>query len=186
MNFVKARFVFWLSLLLSLISFTSLIFLFRFETNSFQTREPYYKTPIRLNSLNLPIRNDAYGKGFFGASRGTNGHRRHKGLDILAPLSTPVYAAKSGRVTFAGWDKGYGLYIEIAHPDGLFTRYAHLSEVFVRQGDWIFQGSQIALSGRTGNALNIKILPHLHFEIRHPFGAVHPLRGLLDPKLKIT
>jgi len=94
-------------------------------------------------------------------------------------------AAKSGRVVFAGRDNGYGNIIEIRHPDGLWTRYAHLSELFVREGDWVTQRQAIGKSGKTGNASNPKISPHLHFEIRGKGQALNPV-VFLDPQLKIS
>ena len=143
-------------------------------------KEPYYKAPVYFKDPFLTLRNDSYGKGFFGASR--DGGRTHKGIDILAPVGQPVLAAKSGRIFFAGTDKGYGWYVEIHHPDGLRTRYAHLSRIDVMAGDWIRQGSVLGACGKTGNASNHRMSPHLHFEILSPEGAANPSR-LLDPIL---
>lgn len=146
-------------------------------------KEPYYKAPVYSKDPFLTLRNDAFGKGFFGASR--DGGRTHKGIDILARVGQPVLAAKSGRVFFAGLDKGYGLYIEIYHPDGLRTRYAHLSRIDVETGDWVSPGGVIGTCGKTGNASDLRIKPHLHFEILSPLGAVNPGSGLLDPQTPI-
>lgn len=92
----------------------------------------------------------------------------------------PIYASKSGRIAFAGEGKGYGKYVEIAHPDGRSTRYAHLSELCCQRGDWVALGRVIGVSGKTGNASNRHIRPHLHFEIRHLGKSVNPA-GLMDP-----
>lgn len=151
------------------------------ERKSLLAGEPYFKSPVLLKSSFVPIRNDAFGKGSFGVSR--NGKRRHKGIDVLAALRTPILASKSGRVSFAGWDKGYGHYVEILHPDGLYTRYAHLIHFTVHTGQWVNQGSLIGFCGKTGNANDRRILPHVHFEIRAPQDALNPFRGLLEPKL---
>ena len=66
-----------------------------------------------------------------------------------------------GSVTFAGWDGGYGNFVIINHGNGLVTRYAHLSKIYVNVGDWVNQGSTIAARGSTGHSTG----PHLHFEV---------------------
>lgn len=87
--------------------------------------------------------------------------RFHQGTDLAAPEGTPVVAAFSGRVEIAGWLGGYGLIVVISHGDTHETRYAHLSEVLVKPGQEVKQGSVIGLVGSTGMATG----PHLHFEI---------------------
>ena len=163
--------------------FLSLPALVSYEQYSFNLKEAHYSSPVISSSGILTLRSDSYGKGFFGASR--NGRRTHAGVDITLPVGNPVLAAKSGRVFFAGDDKGYGHYIELHHPDGLSTRYAHLSEIKVNEGQWISQGDTIGLSGKTGNAINPHITPHLHFEIRYRSSPLDPQSGLMDPKLRL-
>jgi murein DD-endopeptidase MepM/ murein hydrolase activator NlpD len=87
--------------------------------------------------------------------------RVHQGTDLAAAEGTPVVAAFSGRVEIAGWLGGYGLIVVISHGDTLETRYAHLSEVLVKTGQEVKQGTVIGLVGSTGLATG----PHLHFEI---------------------
>lgn len=87
--------------------------------------------------------------------------RFHQGTDLAAPEGTPVVAAFSGRVEIAGWLGGYGLIVVISHGDTHETRYAHLSEVLVKSGQEVKQGTVIGLVGSTGMATG----PHLHFEI---------------------
>ncbi len=102
--------------------------------------------------------------------------RMHNGIDIAAPVGTPIFAAAAGVVTFAGWNSGgYGNLVEIAHPDGSFTLYAHNQRLLVREGQEVEQGDQIAEMGSTGFSTG----PHLHFEI-HPAGqgAVNPMAYL--------
>lgn len=90
-------------------------------------------------------------------------HRFHSGTDLAAPTGTPVLAAKAGRVAIADYIGGYGLTVMLRHGDGdLETRYAHLSKVAVRPGEWIEQGEVVGLVGSTGNSTG----PHLHFEVR--------------------
>lgn len=102
--------------------------------------------------------------------------RMHRGIDIAAPTGTPIHASAAGEVVSAGWNSGgYGNLVEIRHPDGSLTRYAHNSRVLVRKGDRVTQGQQIALMGSTGYSTG----PHLHFEL-HPAGrgAVNPMAFL--------
>ena len=146
--------------------------------------EPYHANPVRSLGHKIKLRNDGYGKGYFGASRG-NGTRRHKGIDILAPLGAMISTSKSGRVTAADTDKGYGLYVEVSHPDGTLTRYAHLSTLEVKRGQWVSRGTALGRCGKSGNADHPKIRPHLHYEIRQGGRAQDPTDGLLDPSLKI-
>jgi murein DD-endopeptidase MepM/ murein hydrolase activator NlpD len=89
--------------------------------------------------------------------------RMHTGTDIGADMGTPVLAALSGRVIMADFFGGYGLSIALEHKDGTQqTLYAHLSEIFVRPGDVINQGTVIGRVGSTGASTG----PHLHFEFR--------------------
>lgn len=89
--------------------------------------------------------------------------RFHAGLDLGAPLGTPVVAAYSGQAIAANWLGGYGIAIVIRHEDGqLQTLYGHLSEIFVQPGDRVEQGEVIGRVGSTGNSTG----PHLHFEVQ--------------------
>ena len=166
-------------------SFASLSWVQREQVSFFLRNEPYFFCPVTLYSDRAMIRNDAYGKGRFGASRGSRGQRSHKGVDLLSRVDNPILAAKSGRVAFAGIDKGYGWYVELRHPDGLATRYAHMSRLFVSAGQWVMHGQKIGLCGKSGNADDPKIQPHLHFEIRQGDTALDPLKKL-DPKLIVV
>jgi murein DD-endopeptidase MepM/ murein hydrolase activator NlpD len=93
-----------------------------------------------------------------------SGDRRfHAGTDIGAPLGTPVLATYAGRVALADFLDGYGLTVALQHnKDTQETLYAHLSEIFVKPGEWIEQGTVIGRVGSTGNSTG----PHLHFEFR--------------------
>ncbi|HEY52663.1 MAG TPA: peptidoglycan DD-metalloendopeptidase family protein [Caldilineae bacterium] len=87
----------------------------------------------------------------------------HRAIDIGSWTGNPVVASDSGYVVYAGWNRtGYGNLIIIDHGNGFRTYYAHLSRIFVRQGESIGQGQRIGSVGNTGNSTG----PHLHFEIR--------------------
>lgn len=87
----------------------------------------------------------------------------HTGTDIGAPMGTPVMAAMPGRVILADHLGGYGITVAIEHDNGMRqTLYAHMSELFVRPGDTVQQGTVIGRVGSTGASTG----PHLHFELR--------------------
>ncbi len=99
------------------------------------------------------------------------GSNFHNGIDLAAPAGTPVYAAKSGRVIFAGWGYYYGRYIRVDHGGGVETRYAHLSRIAVRPGQYVKRGQVIGYVGASGRgAYGV----HLHFEIRVGGRTVNP------------
>ncbi len=86
----------------------------------------------------------------------------HTGIDIANAYGTPVRAAESGKVIFAGWYRGYGKMVIIKHFGGYSTRYGHLSKIKVKYGQRVRQGRIIGYIGKTGLTTG----PHLHFEIR--------------------
>lgn len=97
--------------------------------------------------------------------------RRHNGVDIAAPAGTPIQAAASGTVVFAGRRGGYGNLVEIEHPDGRRTRYAHAAEILVTRGQQVAEGQTIATVGSTGRSTG----PHLHFEVTENGTRVNPM-----------
>ncbi|HEY9844949.1 MAG TPA: peptidoglycan DD-metalloendopeptidase family protein [Candidatus Caenarcaniphilales bacterium] len=112
-------------------------------------------------------------KGILTSGYGRRWGRMHRGIDIAAPVGTPIAAAASGIVVESGWNSGgYGNLVEIRHLDGSLTVYAHNKRLLARVGQQVDQGQQIAELGNTGRSTG----PHLHFEI-HPFGkgAVNPV-----------
>ncbi|MBW4582287.1 MAG: M23 family metallopeptidase [Tildeniella nuda ZEHNDER 1965/U140] len=93
----------------------------------------------------------------------TGAQRFHSGTDLAAPLGTPVLAAYAGKVAIADFLGGYGLAVALDHNKGTQgTVYAHLSEIFVKPGEWVKQGMVIGRVGSTGLSTG----PHLHFEFR--------------------
>lgn len=102
-------------------------------------------------------------------------HSRHRGLDIATAFGAPVVAADNGVVTRAGWsDAGYGLRVVIDHQIDYITLYAHLSEVYVAEGQVVEKGQVIGRVGSTGNSTG----PHLHFELRDFGYLIDPLSRL--------
>ncbi len=98
---------------------------------------------------------------------------RHTGLDIDGNYNTPTYAADDGVVVAAGWNSGgYGLQIVIDHGNGIKTRYAHHSKIFVSVGERVGRGQAIGMVGTTGRSTGT----HLHFEVMVNGSRVNPLR----------
>jgi murein DD-endopeptidase MepM/ murein hydrolase activator NlpD len=97
--------------------------------------------------------------------------RMHTGIDIGVPYGTPIHAAASGRVIYAGWMDGYGNLVFIDHGRGISTGYAHQSSIAVSNGQSVTQGQVIGYVGCTGHCFG----PHLHFEVRVNGTPVDPL-----------
>ena len=91
--------------------------------------------------------------------------RAHQGVDIKAPMGTPIRAALAGVVVSSSWQHGYGLTVVVKHPAGK-TLYAHLQRSLVKRGNAVRQGQLIGRVGKTGNAEGA----HLHFESRDQAG----------------
>jgi LysM repeat protein len=88
----------------------------------------------------------------------------HNGVDLGAPVGTPILAAASGEVVISrmGWNGGYGNYVVIQHDNGTQTVYGHASKLLVTEGQSVVQGQKIALVGSSG----VSTGPHLHVEVR--------------------
>ena len=187
---IKKRF------LVPLVIGLSVLVLFCVDKIYFHDRVPFL-CPIQFNTNVIPIRYDSFGDGHFGAKR-ENG-RLHRGLDILAPVGTPVRAAKNGWAVTDEHPYGYGKLVKIAHSGSLTTVYAHLEEVSpVRRPafpivEWkkkpsngvnlrwvkkVRQGDIIGTVGKSGNADHRLIKPHLHFEVRKRGVPQDPMRYL--------
>ncbi|MCX5043383.1 M23 family metallopeptidase [Aldersonia sp. NBC_00410] len=121
-----------------------------------------------LGGYALPARG-AYTSGF-GARWGT----MHQGIDIAAPIGSPIYAAASGVVIDAGPASGFGLWVRIRHDDGTITVYGHMYDFFVSVGERVPAGMQIARVGNRGDSTG----PHLHFEVIINGQHVDPARWL--------
>ncbi|MEC8902125.1 MAG: peptidoglycan DD-metalloendopeptidase family protein [Pseudomonadota bacterium] len=85
----------------------------------------------------------------------------HNGTDFAMPIGTPITAPANGRVERVGNHHAAGRYIVVRHDNGYRTRYLHLSQPLVSQGERVTMGDRIALSGNTGRSTG----PHLHYEV---------------------
>ncbi|HET6778164.1 MAG TPA: M23 family metallopeptidase [Gemmatimonadales bacterium] len=101
--------------------------------------------------------------------------RPHEGIDVSAPMGSPIEAPAAGVVTDAGWEAGYGNKIVIDHGFGIVTKFAHASKLLVRDGQRVSRGQRIALVGNSGLATG----PHLHYEVIVKGRPVNPLKYVL-------
>lgn len=105
----------------------------------------------------------------------TGGVKFHYGLDILAPIGTPIYAPAKGKIVSIRRRYGYGLTLKIDHGNGIITFYAHLHKTHVRVGDLVERGDLIAEVGNTGNSTG----PHLHYEVWNRGRKVNPSKYVI-------
>jgi len=98
----------------------------------------------------------------------------HNGIDISNKVGTPIYAAGTGIVTFAGYDGNFGNVLIIDHGYGYESVYAHCKTLLYSPGDEIAKGEQVATIGQSGRTTG----PHLHFEIRYNGTPINPLKIL--------
>ena len=117
-------------------------------------------------------------EGGFGGRRnpfGGGGYEFHSGQDIEAAWGAPVVAGASGRVSFVGWQNGYGQLVVVDHGGGLTTRYGHLSHIDVEPNQTVSRAQLLGKVGSTGRSTG----PHLHYEVRINDQPVNPLQYLL-------
>jgi murein DD-endopeptidase MepM/ murein hydrolase activator NlpD len=150
----------------------------------------YFNRPIAADEVNWPVADYRYGGIFFGSDI------VHTGVDIPTPTGTPVLAAASGRVIWAGYglfygnndpSDPYGLAVTIRHDFGfqgqrLYTVYAHMDQIDVIYGQQVDAGDVLGLVGTTGLTTG----PHLHFEVRMEsnsyFATLNPELWLAPPQ----
>ena len=121
----------------------------------------------RVTTYSGPVPVDSQASGLFSwpaAGVLTQGYwYGHRAIDIGAPIGSAIWASDAGYVSFAGWtDIGYGYLIVVDHQNGYETYYAHLSDIYVREGETVAMSQVIGAMGSTGNSTG----PHLHFEVR--------------------
>ncbi|MBI4963739.1 MAG: peptidoglycan DD-metalloendopeptidase family protein [Desulfomonile tiedjei] len=137
------------------------------------------RDPI-VPSLKFPVPS-----GILSSPFGHRWGRFHQGLDIAAPVGRPVLACADGRVVFTGTRKRfrrYGNTVLIDHGKGVYTYYAHLSDILVKKNQKVRQGHKIALVGETGRATG----PHLHLEVRVANKMYNPLAYFAPAELSRT
>lgn len=126
------------------------------------------KIPYGMPVLDAHRFTSAYGyrrdpKGF--------GRRMHKGIDLAAPLGTPIYATADGIVTSARYEGGFGKAVRIRHSLGFETLYAHQTKLMVEEGQKVSRGDLIGAMGTTGRSTGV----HLHYEVHQNGRAVNPM-----------
>lgn len=118
-------------------------------------------------------------EGGFGGRRnpfGGAGYEFHQGQDIEAAMGAPVVSGAAGRVSFVGWQNGYGQLVIVDHGGGLTTKYGHLSHIDVELDQTVSRGQLVGKVGSTGRSTG----PHLHYEVRINDQPVNPLPYLLQ------
>jgi murein DD-endopeptidase MepM/ murein hydrolase activator NlpD len=105
--------------------------------------------------------------------------RPHEGIDVTAPMGSPIEAPAAGVVTDASWESGYGNTVTIDHGYGITTKFAHASKLLVKTGQRVQRGQRIALVGNTGLATG----PHLHYEVHVNGRPVDPLKYVLPDRV---
>ncbi len=134
----------------------------------------YLNKKERLKDLipSIPPVNGWFMRGFgYAPDPFTGTMRMHEGIDIAAPIGTPIFATADGIVKKIQNKKDFGIMIEISHSEGFETIYAHCQNSEVRQGQAIKRGDIIAYVGTSGKTTG----PHLHYEIRIGGVPVNPL-----------
>jgi murein DD-endopeptidase MepM/ murein hydrolase activator NlpD len=109
--------------------------------------------------------------------------RLHAGIDLATPCGRPVYAARSGRVSYSGWLGTFGNFIRVTHEDGYTTGYAHLQSgsLYVRLGESVVTGQLIARIGNTGGSTGC----HTHLETRQNMVAQDPYPFFLNRGIRL-
>jgi murein DD-endopeptidase MepM/ murein hydrolase activator NlpD len=107
---------------------------------------------------------------------GTRWGHSHNGIDIAAPIGTPIRAPLAGEVVASGPASGFGLWVRVRHDDGTVTTYGHVNRSLVTVGEQVTAGEEIAEVGNRGHSTG----PHLHMEVRTPAGTVVNPRPWLD------
>jgi murein DD-endopeptidase MepM/ murein hydrolase activator NlpD len=132
-----------------------------------------YRIAAEQLPFSMPVRSNFRLTSGFGYRRDpiNGGRRLHAGTDFAGPRGTPIYAGGDGTVIFAGRQSGYGLMVEIRHPFGLSTRYAHMARIRVSEGQRVSRGDRIGDMGNTGRSTGT----HLHYEVRRDGDPVNPM-----------
>ncbi|MFP5019887.1 M23 family metallopeptidase [Pseudonocardia phyllosphaerae] len=121
--------------------------------------------------------------GRFTSGFGSRWGVQHKGIDLAAPIGTPIFALTDGVVEKSGPASGFGMWVVLEHPDGTHTVYGHINRSLVEAGQKVKAGQQIAEVGNRGQSTG----PHLHLEVWEPDGTkIDPLPWLSTRGLDVT
>lgn len=129
-----------------------------------------------LDGSNLTVRHQTSGYGYRNHPI-LKRRKLHTGIDFRASQGEAIPAHAAGQVVRAGRRSGYGLAVELAHPSGHTTLYAHLSRIEVAEGDIVLRGQRLGLAGSTGMSTG----PHLHFEVRQGGRPIDPSSFIRAP-----
>lgn len=102
-----------------------------------------------------------FANGTFTSGFGSRWGVQHLGVDVAAPIGTPIYAVEDGEVISAGPASGFGMWVRLLHADGTITVYGHVDTATVSEGEHVMAGDQIATVGNRGFSTG----PHCHFEV---------------------
>lgn len=132
-----------------------------------------YRIAVEKTPFAIPVRSAfRYTSSYGMRNDPKNGSRRmHEGTDFAASYGTPIYATADGVVIHAGWLAGYGRLVKIRHEFGIETRYAHLSQIRVKEGERVSRGDRIGDMGNSGRSTGT----HLHYEVRIGGEPVNPM-----------
>lgn len=124
--------------------------------------------PAMFGSVGIPLPGAAHAptRGSITSGFGPRWGTFHNGTDFGAPIGTPMYAAKSGKVVAAGPASGYGLWIRIQTDEGELLEYGHNDQNYVSVGQRVNAGQVIGTVGNRGYSTG----PHLHFGVRNSAG----------------
>jgi len=133
---------------------------------------------VRALPTGLPVNKDFHVTSGFGVRTDpfTGQLAMHEGLDFVAAVGTPVLASAAGTVTRSARDASYGNVVEISHIEGFVTRYAHLNQRLVQEGQQVQRGQPIGQLGNTGRSTG----PHLHFEVMSHDRVLNPMKVLMQ------
>lgn len=125
----------------------------------------------RLAAEQFPFTFPVIGSPRMSSPYGPRNGRLHAGTDFAGPIGMPIISTADGVVTFSDRQSGYGLMVQVDHPWGYRTRYAHLDRIHVRQGERVSRGQLIGDMGNTGRSTG----PHLHYEVHRNGTPLNPM-----------
>lgn len=148
-----------------------------YDENGKSLRRTLLKSPLRYRRISSYFTKKRYHPIY-------KKYRPHHGIDYAAPTGTPVEAAGTGKVLFAGWKSGYGRFVTLKHNNGYITSYGHFSRIAkgIRRGAKVNQGDVIGYVGSTG----ISTGPHLHYEVKLHGRLINPLSIKATPDTSVV